>query len=230
MFKCRIYFLTQDKNSYFITECGIASVPKWKRKTTPLQSRRIEGGAEVSPHSIPWQVDIVEKGKGVCGGTLISSVHVLTAAHCVVFALNGSLDDDWKVSVGQHKRSPRDGKEIEVCHISVFNGTSYWDALDGDYAIVLLSSHVMMSNKVSIACLPDESMGGDFLVGKILTVSGWGLGSWGKVLHGVQYPGQNNTFCQFLHKPYNITNNMLCAGNPFPNTKSHCRGDSGGKF
>ena len=47
----------------------------------------IVGGYEVKPHSIPWQVGIIDttgrKGPYLrCGGTLVSSQHIVTAAHC----------------------------------------------------------------------------------------------------------------------------------------------------
>lgn len=32
----------------------------------------------------PWQIAIVENGKTICGGVLISQTKILTAAHCIV--------------------------------------------------------------------------------------------------------------------------------------------------
>ena len=84
-----------------ISECGV-----------PVASNsRIVGGKEVSPHSIPWQVGFVMFGnpRPLCGGTLISSKHVLSAAHC----FDASLDvyiHDFEVIVGEHRvRSRNDG-------------------------------------------------------------------------------------------------------------------------
>ena len=44
----------------------------------------IVGGCESNPHSIPWQVAILSSRTKHCGGTLISSQHVMTAAHCTI--------------------------------------------------------------------------------------------------------------------------------------------------
>uniref|UniRef100_A0A336KTY5 CSON014320 protein n=1 Tax=Culicoides sonorensis TaxID=179676 RepID=A0A336KTY5_CULSO len=45
---------------------------------------RIVGGRETSRHEYPWVVGIVsEDGLINCGGSIISSRHVLSAGHCV---------------------------------------------------------------------------------------------------------------------------------------------------
>lgn len=44
---------------------------------------RIVGGSATTVDSVPWQVE-VELGNFLCGGTLIDSQWVLTAAHCIV--------------------------------------------------------------------------------------------------------------------------------------------------
>ena len=50
-------------------------------------ANRIVGGDEVVRHSIPWQAALVNKkgfykDRPFCGGTIIDSTHILTAAHC----------------------------------------------------------------------------------------------------------------------------------------------------
>lgn len=48
---------------------------------------RMVGGQEAVPHSWPWQVSLSDAGYEVmghfCGGALIASQWVLTAAHCL---------------------------------------------------------------------------------------------------------------------------------------------------
>ena len=59
--------------------CGLANEPSI--------SGRIIGGTETSSNEFPWQVYLVmETNSGsrlVCGGSLIDSKWVLTAAHCL---------------------------------------------------------------------------------------------------------------------------------------------------
>ena len=42
----------------------------------------IVGGSDAEPNSIPWQVALLYNGQQSCGGSLITSQHVVTAAHC----------------------------------------------------------------------------------------------------------------------------------------------------
>ncbi|RWS18586.1 hypothetical protein B4U80_04990 [Leptotrombidium deliense] len=45
---------------------------------------RIVGGKDASKHDAPWQTSIIVYGDNhVCGGSIIGSNWVLTAAHCV---------------------------------------------------------------------------------------------------------------------------------------------------
>lgn len=50
--------------------------------TTPGCSRIISG-APVTVGQKPFQVALFHKHKFICGGSLVSQKHVLTAAHCV---------------------------------------------------------------------------------------------------------------------------------------------------
>ena len=58
--------------------CGLGNEPS-------LISGRIVGGTEASPNEFPWQVYLLVDrflGYSICGGSLIDSQWVLTAAHC----------------------------------------------------------------------------------------------------------------------------------------------------
>lgn len=56
-------------------QCGISEVKPQKR---------IVNGKEVVPNSIPWQVGLKNKKTKIifCGGSIITSYHILTAAQC----------------------------------------------------------------------------------------------------------------------------------------------------
>lgn len=57
-------------------QCGL-------KNGVSLDSERIVGGQNSSPHEFPWIVVLFNKGRQFCGGSLIDDIHVLTAAHCV---------------------------------------------------------------------------------------------------------------------------------------------------
>ena len=189
---------------------------------------RIIGGGEVTPYSLPWQVAFVRRGSNTpfCGGTLISDRHVLTAAHCT------SDNRNYDVIVGEHRiTSTEDGTRHSVCRYA--DHPSYnSQTIDNDFSILHLDQPIQLGPRAIPACLPSTNFKGDYLDGKTLTVSGWGVLQGGGTptgLHSVRVPGISNGQC---NKPsfYNnrITNAMLCAGQPHGGIDS-CQGDSGGK-
>jgi len=180
------------------------------------------GGEETEQHEYPWQVALVSAGGShpFCGGTLISSQHVLTAAHCTA----GSSASSIAVLVGEHRID--DNSFTRVSLSAITDHPSYnSNTLDNDYSILTLSSPVAFSQAVSPACLP--SAAADF-TGSTAVVSGWGTTSSGgnqpTALRDVQVTVQSQEQC---NSAYNggITNNMICAAD---SGKDSCQGDSGG--
>ena len=194
-----------------------------------MKPNRIVGGSEASPYSIPWQVALVTPGSSspFCGGTLISARHVMTAAHCV--DVNGG---NWDVIVGEHSvTSSSDGTRHTKCRHT--NHPQY-SSLNYDFSIVHLQTPVQLGPRAVPACLPtSRSLGGNFLAGKTLTVSGWGTTSSGgfspNVLHKVDVPGLTNAECNRKYGSGSITSIMLCAGNTVAGGIDSCQGDSGGR-
>ena len=73
-----------------------------------IDNNRIIGGQEAAPGRFPYAVSIADNIGSFCGGSLISSDVVLTAAHCQ----GGSSYN--KVIVGRHDLSGSSGEEIPV--------------------------------------------------------------------------------------------------------------------
>jgi len=182
----------------------------------------ITGGNETKEHEYPWQVGLVSGNESspFCGGTLISSTHVLTAAHCT----DGSDASDIGVILGEHNIADSDFNRVDVAeiisHPNYDSGT-----VDNDYAILRLANPVSFTNEVSPACLPAD-LSNNF-AGVLATVTGWGDlksgGSQPTVLQEVDVTVTTNTECNNAYG--SITANMICAADA---GKDSCQGDSGG--
>ncbi len=69
------------------TVCGIAAVFTLLASAPPASATRtVVGGAAAQPQSAPWTVLIRQAASPsafLCGGSIVDSLHVVTAAHCV---------------------------------------------------------------------------------------------------------------------------------------------------
>ena len=64
-------------------------------------SDRIVGGQK-APKVIPWQVSVQMNGNHFCGGTILSNLTVLSAAHCFYQA---PASIKWTIRAGSRKKS-----------------------------------------------------------------------------------------------------------------------------
>merc|ERR1719454_2723263 len=182
---------------------------------------RIVGGQETEEHEYPWQVGLVSRNGRTpwCGGTLISSTHVLTAAHCTQTSASSI-----RVILGEHNIADSDFNRVDVAEI--INHPNYNpQTTDNDYAILRLANPVTFTNEVSPACLPADLS--NTFAGVLATVTGWGtLSSGGNqptALQEVDVTVTTNAVCNQAYG--SITANMICAAD---SGKDSCQGDSGG--
>nr|XP_040036681.1 coagulation factor IXb isoform X2 [Gasterosteus aculeatus aculeatus] len=200
--------------------------------------QRIVGGNDAIPGEIPWQVALMSRSdtlqrEGVfCGGSLISELWVITAAHCLV-PTNPNLEDFF-VRVGEHDVSQAEGSEqdheVAEKHMHHLYDTAK-SAYDNDIALLKLAKPVVLSNRRRPICLGlkdfTENLSRE---SSTSLVSGWGnlrtTGSQPNKLQKLEVPYVDRTVCkQSSEKP--ITSGMFCAG--FENeVKDSCKGDSGG--
>ena len=68
---------------------------------TAFDPAKIVGGVESKKGDWGWQVDINYNGGFTCGGSLINSEWIVTAAHCVFTRTTPSL---YSVDIGLHDR------------------------------------------------------------------------------------------------------------------------------
>jgi len=193
---------------------------------------RIVGGHEAEKHEYPWQVGLVwrNRRRPMCGGTLISSNHVLTAAHCTVrrgteLQLPAST---FQVLLGEHNIRDREFNRVDIAEI--INHPDYKSFPrsheENDYAILRLANPVPFTKKVSPACLPADLSA--TYAGVRATTTGWGAliqgGPSPNVLQEVDVTVITNAKCKSAYGG-RISSNMLCAKDT---GKDSCQGDSGG--
>ncbi len=188
----------------------------------PAQTRII-GGFPAADGAWPWMAALVYQWSDpyngqFCGGALIHSNWVLTAAHC----LGGNMDvvlgtNDLTASAGTYER-------IQVIR-QIPHPNYNSDTSDNDIALLELAQ---ASTQTTIAWNTDSSYNA---AGTNSTVIGWGNTaypsiSYPEILMQVDVPLVSNATCGAAY-PGEITSNMLCAGYA-EGGKDSCQGDSGG--
>jgi len=181
----------------------------------------IYGGNETCLGCIPWQVSLQHSGRHICGGTIVSSRFVVTAAHCAeAFVLQ-------KVLAGMVDYEDDAATEHRIEKIYVHPMYGSWTH-DYDYAIVELKDPIKLygGSKSRAACLPwDNPVFDDSTIFKI---SGWGDGSEEpNLLMDISVPWHSTKECQSKF-PKQITDRMICAGHLRREVDRVCHGDSGG--
>jgi len=218
-------------DSYKKCDCGIAN------------TRRIVGGSLTQKYEYPWQALIYSlrfkngiKVRSLCGGSIITKKHILTADHCVV----GAVKEDIEVYLGVHDRSKLEEDDMRPIskitrHISQLNETAT-DLHLPDVAILTLEEKIIsFDNSIRPICFPSDM---DKLFDeRYAIVTGWGRtnyyplveGSSSKYLKKADVMVTNLTSCAEYWN--NINDYNICTDRrpyQYEGKEAACRGDSGG--
>ncbi|PKK18698.1 acrosin [Columba livia] len=196
-------------------------------------STRVVGGTDAQPGAWPWIVSVQElweQGAAhKCGGSLISSQWVLTAAHCFVTVRTDAM---WRVVAGTTQLS-RLGPEAQVRHVRRVLSHKYYDygTQENDIALVELDHPIQCNDYIQLACVADTTVRVSELTS--CYVSGWGSTSArnAKASDVLQEAQVHLIDLQLCNSTWwyggAIHSHNVCAGYPQGGIDT-CQGDSGG--
>ncbi len=210
-----------------VAECDASRTPKTIGVPEEPDDPRVTivGGIPAVEDSWPWAAAIVfqrEDGSlfQYCGGSLIASDWVLTAAHCEV--QNGD-----QVIIGRRDLRTEEGVVHDIDFVLTHNQYEP-ETNENDIALVKLAT---ASDQETVGLIDVGDTGAQ--AGDDSTIIGWGRLSEGgpasPELQQVTVPVVSNTDCEAGYAPdgVSITGDMVCAGLP-EGEKDSCQGDSGG--
>ncbi|XP_041030355.1 transmembrane protease serine 4a isoform X1 [Carcharodon carcharias] len=189
-------------------------------------SDRIVGGIDASIDEWPWQVSLQYKKQHLCGGSIINSQWILTAAHC--FPEEYHQIASWRVFAGSETLYSG-GRSFSI--VKIVTNTNY-DPQSSDYDIALIKvrSPLPFTDYIRPVCLPNY----DSPIRKniLAWVTGWGYTKeYGKVSTILQQANvsviERNVCNRRQYYNGQITDRMLCAGY-LAGKVDACQGDSGG--
>jgi secreted trypsin-like serine protease len=194
----------------------------------PVPGADIIGGGTADSGEYPFMAALLDErfggsdaDKQFCGGSLIASTWVLTAAHCV----EDASAEDLSVAIGRTLLDSNQGEKIGVESVEIhplYNSRR----LTHDVALLELEEE-SSATPIGLAGSNQNGFEND---GTLLTVIGWGttsakMASFPNDLQELVVPVVGDAICSKSYKKAFDAPTMLCAG--APNIDS-CTGDSGG--
>ncbi|KAF7218649.1 transmembrane protease serine 5-like [Nothobranchius furzeri] len=155
-----VFAVLADK--WVLIECGVrAKLP------------RIIGGMEAALGRWPWQVSLYYSNRHTCGGSIITSQWIVTAAHCVH---NYRLPQvsSWMVYAGIVTRSSAKTAQLAGYAVEkiIYNKNYNHRSHDSDIALMKLRRPLNFSDTIRPICLPQFDY--DLPGGTQCWISGWG--------------------------------------------------------
>ncbi|XP_072532975.1 complement factor D isoform X2 [Salminus brasiliensis] len=180
----------------------------------------ITGGKEAPAHSRPYMASLQLEGKHYCGGFLISSEWLMSAAHCF------QDDTGFKVVLGAHSLSEAEDTK-QTFDIAAYYKHPDFNSKNYDNDIVLVKLNQPVTETVAVKPVKFQQAGGnDPDTNADVDTAGWGSNNRGLRPDKLQELTVS-ILPRWRCNSYGVafTKNMFCSSKPRMDT---CDGDSGG--
>ncbi|KAI1289790.1 Plasma kallikrein [Halotydeus destructor] len=208
--------------------CGIKGTD---RQVSP----RIVGGSDALPGEWCWQIAIINaQNQYLCGGALIGTQWVVTAAHCITTLVKN--DEEIFIRVGDHdlttSMTSTTAQTLKVSTTYIHHNHN-GQTLDNDIALLKMEAPVDLNEAVCLVCLPARNS--NRKAGKKCTVTGYGyMAEAGPIALKVReapVPIVDDQECTVkinavTEKLFILPASSFCAGGTDGNDA--CQGDGGG--
>ncbi|CAG2171274.1 unnamed protein product [Oppiella nova] len=208
------------------TNAFIEISPKYGPKSLGRIGSRVVGGSDASATQAPFQASLNAQGSfgwsHICGGSLVGTKTVITAAHCCEGYSAAQLTIKYD---GLGRTSLKQSSTISKVDIH-----ANWNSqtIDWDYCVLTLTNNIVKSSTVSTIDLVQTAPAHN----SPAHLTGWGKtsGSTNTLPEKLQYTPMNivsQVECNKIWQPagQTVTARMICAANA---KASGCNGDSGG--
>ncbi|XP_047519482.1 trypsin delta-like [Pieris napi] len=188
-------------------------------------TRRIVSGQNTSITAVPWQVSLRQKTQFICGGSVVTDIWILTAAHC----LERYKTKDLSVRLGSSWRT-HGGEMYDVKESYIHPQYDTKRAIN-DVGLLRLYSTLRFSWRVLPILLAARDS--RLPANQMAIVSGWGLmkekGQSAKFLQSASIRTIVMKLCRQSGVYRGIDPaSMFCAGSFTQPSADACQGDSGG--
>jgi secreted trypsin-like serine protease len=185
----------------------------------PTATPNVVGGTRASQGEFPWMVRL---SMG-CGGSVLTSRVILTAAHCV-----DGTGANTSITATLGVVDLQSGSAVKVKSTYVYQSPNYVNYDQGnDWALIKLAKAVTQPH-ITLATGTSANSGN-------FTIMGWGStregGGQQRYLRKATVPFVSDSVCggAYTDAGYNFVNNaMICAGFMDEGGVDTCQGDSGG--
>jgi secreted trypsin-like serine protease len=189
---------------------------------TPTARPFVVGGDTAQIQDYSYAVYLTDgNGNQFCGGVLVGSSAVVTAAHCLAVVPRANI----QVVTGREDKGASDGIVARVS--GAWTEPGYSTPERGSDVAVLTLDRTVPYRPAKLPSGGDQTL---YAAGVRATVLGWGRmaegGQPSQVLRKATVPIMSDSACSAGYQDYNAKS-MVCAGYPQGGVDA-CQGDSGG--